>query len=121
MPGVCPRLYCNCDSWLFALTHQGTGGNARLHPPAASWNVHILRLLTCLTLSPKTDFTPTHGGQASTLPALQALPRAAPTLIFSSASCSGPNLPPRHLLPYPLLNLFLILGATPSNSTGRER
>ena len=26
--GLCPHLYYNCNSWLFALLHQGTGGSS---------------------------------------------------------------------------------------------
>ena len=34
--GLCPHLYYNCNSWLFALLHQGTGGKFMpLHPPPA--------------------------------------------------------------------------------------
>lgn len=124
---MCPRLYYNCDSWLFALTHQGTGGKCMpLHPPAASsWErPHPPAAHPSHSVSLKPPWLHPYSTEGRrSCSCLQALPRAAPTLLFSSASCSGPNLPPWASPAFtPTLTCFFdLLGTTPSNSTGREK
>ena len=110
----------NCNSWLFALTHQGTGGRfTPLHPPgASSWECPYPLAVQPVSLGlPKTavTFTPT--------------PRRAGT----AQSCCDSNLQPSVLLwpqtPtsgtccfYSHFNLFFdLLGPTPSNCLGREK
>lgn len=125
--GKCPHLHYNCNSWLFALTHQGTGGRfTPLHPPAASsWErpySPAAHPSHSASLKPPWPSPPLHGGQALTL-----LPSG------TAQSCCDSNLqlsvllwpqPPNSGIwgLYSCFNLFFdLLGTTPSNCLGREK